>query len=84
MSKFVPVTDAALEEVLRYSTKGPWGLASTDKNDFYIYRVGSDPIRRVVEEFPYGTNGYDMRLMSLAYELGLEVLALRKRVRYES
>jgi len=81
MSKYAPVSDAALEEILRHATKGPWGLASTDKNDFYLYRLGSEPIRKVVEEFPYGTNGYDMRLMSLAYELGLEVLSLRKQVR---
>lgn len=81
MSKFAPVGDAALEEILRHATRGPWGLASTEKNDFYIYKIGSEPIRKVVEQFPYGTNGYDMRLMALAYELALEVLSLRKQVR---
>lgn len=80
MNKLIPVTDAELEEILRYCSRGPWALSSTEKLDFYIHERYTLPLRKVVE-FPYGVSGYDMRLMALAPELALELLALRKKNR---
>lgn len=81
MSKLAPVSDAALRDILIHCSQMPWGLSSDEKNNFYLFERDTLPLRKVVQEFPYGTKGYDMRLMALAPELALEVLQLRKEVR---